>query len=255
MVTGTVHVYGPQQYDASPDAISGAAGGGGFTHLWADGTVYSYASFDAEPVVFQPDPLRRDPGIAPTLTVLTAPDGERTWLVQTGSDSAPTIAELVDLVEERVTRVASLEMDGDLRPVGLTSHGLVMVSSDPAPRTVLVTPDGRVSGDVEGVPVAVGWTGSAIARPDGALQLVDSTLRPSTLVPAPPSAAWVSVSGRTVIIAPASDGQCRGRRWRPVHRRTATGGEPEDDARARHRRRGHPHAFRHARAHARDVVP
>jgi hypothetical protein len=90
-VTGTVRRYEPGQYEAPGAAIDGASGGGGFTHLWASGTVSTYWPLDSEPLVYQPDPLREVPGIGSALRVLLAPDGDNTWLIQSGFDSEPTL--------------------------------------------------------------------------------------------------------------------------------------------------------------------
>ena len=56
-VSGTVHEYEPGRYHGPTGTIDGASGGG-FIHLWSQGTVYSYGGqLDSEPLVYQPHPL------------------------------------------------------------------------------------------------------------------------------------------------------------------------------------------------------
>jgi hypothetical protein len=142
-VTGTVHRYEPGQYVAPADVLDGASGGGGFIHVWANGTIYSYPGrLDSEPLVYQPDPLRQTPGIASTLEVLPAPDGDHTWLIQPGDDD--TLIELVNLVEVRVSRLMSTAIEGSWQPVGATVEGIVLVTDGPEPLTRLVGTDGAI---------------------------------------------------------------------------------------------------------------
>ncbi len=198
-VTGTVHRYGPRSYEGPPDAIDGAGGGGGFTHLWSQGTIYSYDGRpDSEPLVYQPDPLLRAAGIASTLQVLPAPDGERTWLVQTGTGDDPTLIELINLVEVQVTRLVSTEIEGSWRPVGATIEGVVLVTDDPQPTTSLVAPDGTVEAELPGTALSVGWNGAAVVRPDGSLVVTDARLSSPMQVDKPGEGAWVPVGGPMV---------------------------------------------------------
>lgn len=192
-VTGTVHQYGPDQHDGPVDSIDGASGGGGFIHVWADGTIYSYPGrFDSEPVVYQPDPLVRVADLAPTLQVMPAPDGERTWLVQTGIDGEPTVIELINLVEEQVTRLISVETDGSWRPVGATVAGVVLVGED---STRLVGYDGTIVAERDGIALSVGWNGAAILTSNGSLEVTDAGLENSVPADKPSEGQWVSIGG------------------------------------------------------------
>ena len=129
--SGTVHQYGPGRYQGPTDIIDGASGGGGFIHLWSQGTIYSYPGWlDSEPLVYQPDPLRQTPSAVSTLQVLPAPDREHTWLVQPGGGNDVTLVEVVNLVGMRVNRLMSAGIEGRWQPVGVTIDGLVLVADD-----------------------------------------------------------------------------------------------------------------------------
>ena len=198
-VTGTVHRYGPDQYVAPADAIDGASGGGGFIHLWANGTIYSYPGrLDAEPLVYQPDPLRQAPGITSTLEVLPAPDGEHTWLIQPGVGNDTTLIELVNLVEVRVARLMSGAIEGSWQPVGATVEGIVLVTDDPEPLTRLVGTDGSVLAELQGAALSVGWNGAVIVHPDSSLTVTDARLGNPIQVDNPGEGEWVSVGGPLV---------------------------------------------------------
>lgn len=197
-VTGTVHQYDPGQYEAPADAISGASGGGGFIHLWADGTISTYSPLDGDPLVYQPDPLMQISGIAPTLEVLPAPDGEHTWLVQPGFDSNPTLIELVNLVEFELDRRMSTEIGGVWHPMGATVDGLILSSDESGPRTMVVSPDGYVLTEIDGTALSVGWNGVAVLGPDGSLNLFDARLEDPRRVQKPGEGAWASVGGPVV---------------------------------------------------------
>lgn len=192
-VTGTVHRYQPGQYEAPGDTIDGASGGGGFIHLWADGRVWTYWPLDSAPLGYQPDPLRELPGVASTLQVLPAPDGDHTWLVQSGFGSEPTLIELVNVVGFQLERLMSTEMDGSWRPVGATIEGLILTSEDPEPRTRLVVFDGTVAADLEGAALSVGWDGAALLRPDGALVVTTGQLDDPMQVERPGEGAWAPI--------------------------------------------------------------
>ena len=198
-VTGTVHLYEPGQFVAPTDAIDGASGGGGFIHLWANGTIYSYpGALDAEPLVYEPDPRRQTPGIASTLEVLPSPDGEHTWLIQPGFRDNPTLVELVNLVEVRITRLMSAEIDGAWQPVGATIEGVVLAGGYPEPLTRLVGADGTVRAELPGTALSVGWNGAAILRPDGSLIVTDPRLENPIPIDKPGEGEWVSVGGPIV---------------------------------------------------------
>lgn len=197
-VTGTVHRYESGQYDAPAGVIDGASGGGGFTHLWANGTISTYWPLDSKPLVYQPRPLREVPGIASTLKVLPAPDGDHTWLVQPGFDREPTLIELVNVVGLQLTRLMATEIDGSWAPVGTTIEGLILISDDPVPRTRLVAADGTVAAEVDGTALSVGWSGAAILRPDGSLIITDARLDEPVQVEKSGEGEWVSVGGPVV---------------------------------------------------------
>lgn len=197
-VTGTVHRYESDQYEAPADAIDGASGGGGFVHVWASGTIHTYWPLDSEPLVFQPDPLRHVPGVASALEVLPAPDGDRTWLVQPGFDENPTLIELVDVVGFRLARLTSTEIEGSWQPAGATVDGLVLVTDESEPVTRLVSPDGTVAADVGGTPLSVEWNGAAVLRPDGSLIVTDASLGSAIRVEKPAGGGWASVGGPVV---------------------------------------------------------
>lgn len=210
-VTGTVHRFEPGQYEAPSDAIDGASGGGGFTHLWASGTISTYWPIDAEPLIYQPEPLRELPGIASTLEVLPAPDGDHTWLVQPGFDDEPTLVELVNVVEFELARLMSTEIEGTWQPVGATVEGLILTGDEAGPRTRLVSTDGTIRAEVPGTALSVGWNGSAVLRPDGSLILTSALLDRPVPVDKPGDGAWVSVGGPIIPAAspPARTGTDR----------------------------------------------
>lgn len=194
-VTGTIHLFQPEDYASPPDAISGASGGGGFIHVWANGTIRSYpGTLDAEPVVYQPQPLVLHEGAAPTLELVPVPDGERVWLVQDGVGLGPTTVELVNLVEVEVTRLGTSEIDGSWQPAGATIDGLVLNSTDGG-AAILVGYDGAVLGDFEGEAISVGWQSVAVIDADGDLVVTDSTLGNPTMVARPEGEAWVGIGG------------------------------------------------------------
>jgi hypothetical protein len=190
-VTGTIHRYRPGQYEAPGDGIDGASGGGGFTHLWANGRIWTYWPLDSAPLAYQPEPLRQVPDS--TLQVLPAPDGEHNWLVQHGSDSEPTLIELVNVVEFQLSREMATEIEGPWRPVGATIGGLILTSQDPEPRTNMVSSDGTMETGWEGTALSVGWNGAAIVQPDGSLVVADATLDDLVRVEKPSEGEWVSV--------------------------------------------------------------
>jgi hypothetical protein len=196
-VTGTVHRYEPGQYVAPADVLDGASGGGGFIHVWANGSIYSYPGrLDSEPLVYQPDPLRQTPGIASTLEVLPAPDGEHTWLIQPGDDD--TLIELVSLVEVRVSRLMSTAIEGSWQPVGSTVEGIVLVTDGPEPLTRLVGTNGAIQAEVQGAALSVGWNGAAIVHPDGSLTVTDALLGNPIRIDKPGEGEWVAVGGPVV---------------------------------------------------------
>jgi hypothetical protein len=197
-VTGTVHQYGPGQYEAPADAIDGASGGNGFTHLWSNGTISTYWPLDSEPLVYQPEPLREVQGVASTLEVLPAPDGDHIWLVQPGFDSEPTLIELVNVVSFQLSRLMTTEIDGSWQPVGATVEGLILTSDDPDPRTRLVATDGTVEADLPGTALSVGWNGAAILSNDGSLVVTGAHLENPIQVETPGDGEWVSVGGPVV---------------------------------------------------------
>ena len=196
-VGGTVHLYQPHQYQAPDGAIDGASGGGGWIHLWSSGTIYSYPGrIDSEPVVYRPDPLRHSPGVASTLQVLPAPDGIRTWLVQSGDGDQPTLVELVEMGGVQVTPLATAEVDGAWRPAGATIYGVVLVGGGAdMPLTRLVDTSGTIRAAVQGTALSVGWNGAAILRPDGDLVVTDGFLDNPVPVERPGEGQWVSVGG------------------------------------------------------------
>ncbi len=196
-VTGTVHQYGPDDYTGPPDAIDGASGGGGFIHLWSDGTIYSYpGSIEAEPLVFEPEPLRTQPGIASTLEVVPAPDGERTWLVQPAvAEDSGTLVELVNLVDVQTARLASVEIAGSWHPVGSTTEGLVLISEDAELQTALVGWDGDVVQQIPGTAISVGWNGVAVLGSDGTLSATDAALGDPVQIDKPGEGSWTSAGG------------------------------------------------------------
>ncbi len=195
LVTGTVHLYEQNQFLGPEDAIDGASGGGGFVHLWAQGTVYSYPGrLTDEPIVFRPETLREMEGIAPTLEALPAPDGERLWLVQDGSGLGPTLIELVSLVEGQLARLHRLEVPGSWQPMGATSAGLVLIANEGTPRTRLVALNGTTGSEATGEAISVGWSGAAIFE-DGELRLLGPDLTGLLVVERPSPGSWVSVGG------------------------------------------------------------
>ena len=195
-VTGTVHQHDSGQYHGPTDTIDGASGGGGFIHLWSQGTIYSYpGQLNSKPLVYQPDPLRQTPAVTSTLVVLPAPDGKHTWLVQPGIGNDPTLVELVNLVGMRVTRRMSTGIEGTWQPLGATIEGLVLVTDDPEPITRLVSSDGTVQAELEGTALSVGWNGAAVLRPGGSLILTDARLTNPTQVDKPGTGEWVPVGG------------------------------------------------------------
>jgi hypothetical protein len=208
-VTGTVHRYGPGQYEAPAEAIDGASGGGGFTHLWASGTVSTYWALDSEPLVYRPDPLRAVPGMASTLQVLPAPDEDHTWLVQSGFDGEPTLIELVKVVDFELVRQMSATIEGSWKPAGTTVEGLILTSDLPDPRTSLVSTNGTVEAELDGTALSVGWNGASILRPDGSLIVTDASLGGLIQVEKPSAGVWVSAGGPVVpaISPPVRTGQ------------------------------------------------
>jgi hypothetical protein len=136
--------------------------------------------------------LRRPPGVATTLQVLPAPDGDQTWLVQPGFDDSPTLVELVNVVEFRLARLMTVEVAGSWRPAGATVEGLVLVTDQPEPATTLVSPDGTVAAELDGTALSVGWNGAAILRPDGSLTVTDARLGDPTRVDRPGEGEWTS---------------------------------------------------------------
>ncbi len=193
-MTGTVHQYERGEYQAPHDTIDGASGGGGYIHLWADGTVYSYWPLTSPPIVYQPSRLRRPFQAAPTLTVVPAVDGQYVWLVQGGFAEEPTLLELVNLFDGEVVRIMSTELAGTWHPMGATSEGLVMISHEPVPLTRLVGVDGDVIAEEPGLAVSVGSTGTLIHRPDGSLVMTSASLGLGSVVEAEAD-RWFSVGG------------------------------------------------------------
>lgn len=194
-VSGTVHVFEPSDYESPGDAIDGASGGGGFIHLWSQGTVFSYPGrLDQEPLIYVPEPLRQIEGVAPILEVVPAPDGERTWLVQDGAGFGPTLIELVNLVEVEVARILATEVEGSWQPVGSTVDGLVLVANDGLPRTLLVRFDGAQSREIAGEAMSVGWNGALILQ-DSELLVSTSDLGGLTPVEKPVIGSWGPVGG------------------------------------------------------------
>jgi len=195
-VSGTVHQYPATSYQGPSGAISGASGGGGFTHLWSNGTIYSsYAGITRQPIVYQPDPLIEEPGIASSLRVLPSPDGERTWLIQPGGTT--TQIELVNLVEERLTRLSNATIAGTWLPAGATIEGVVLVRQDKT-STVLVSPSGEIVNEQQGAAISVGWQGAAILRPDGSLITTDASLGAAVSVDKITNGEWGSVGGPVI---------------------------------------------------------
>jgi hypothetical protein len=197
-VTGTVHQYDPDQYQAPTDAIDGASGGNGFTHLWANGVVSTYWPIDSDPLVYEPEPLRQLQGIAPTLEVLPAPDGDHTWLIQTGFDDLPTLVELVSVVSFELDRVMTTEIDGSWHPIGTNVDGIVLTTDGPQPRTMVVGTDGAVSAETPGTALSVGWEGVVVARPDGSLVLANTGLDNPVEIDKPGDGEWAAVGGPMV---------------------------------------------------------
>lgn len=194
-VTGTVHQYDPGQYEAPVDAIDGASGGNGFTHLWANGTVSTYWPIEADPLVYRPEPLREVQGIASTLEVLPAPDGDHTWLVQPGVEDQPTLIELVNVVDFELSRVMATEVDGSWHPVGTTVDGIVLISDETRPRTIVVDPDGAVLAEVPGTALSVGWEGVAVERPDGSLVVTNTRFGDPVEIDKPGEGEWAAIGG------------------------------------------------------------
>ena len=195
LVSGTVHLYQPDDYVGPEDAIDGASGGGGFIHLWSQGTVYSYPGrLTDDPLVYRPTATLEAEGVAPILEVVPAVGGEQVWLVQDGSGFGPTLVELVNLVEVQVSRVHDLQVSGSWQPVGATSAGLVLVSNEGAPRTMLVSLDGSVGRQIRGEAISVGWKGAAVLV-DGSLAVFGADLGESVAVEKPSPGAWTSVAG------------------------------------------------------------
>lgn len=197
-VNGTVHLYEPSDYESPVHAIDGASGGGGFIHLWSQGTVYSYPGrLTDEPLVYQPENVREIEGVAPTLEVLPAPDGEHTWMVQDGAGFGPTLVELVSLVEVQVARLLRVEVEGSWQPYGTTAAGLILASKEGPPRTRLVAMDGSVGEPVAGEPLSVGWSGVLILE-DGALQVTRPDLTEPIEVDQPVAGMWASIGGPVI---------------------------------------------------------
>lgn len=196
-VTGTVHLYGTGDYTSPVDALDGASGGGGFIHLWAGGTVYSYpGAITTEPIVYQPEPLRTTDGIAPALTVVPGLN-ERTWLVQPPIDGGPTLVELVDLVEEQVTRLGTFEVDGDWRGVGVTRDGLI-VESGSGGEAALIDETGTLLRTVGGQVLSVGPNGVVLVSSGGTITITDSGLGPGPTIPPPAGADWTPIGGPVI---------------------------------------------------------
>lgn len=195
LVTGTIHLYEPGDYVGPDDAIDGMSGGGGFIHVWAQGTVYSYPGrLTDEPLVYRPEPSTEIEGFAPSLEVVPAPDGEHTWLVRDGSGFGPTRVELVNLVEVQLARLHRLEIPGSWQPVGATTAGLVLASNEGPPRTLLVGMDGSVGLEIAGEAISAGWSGVALVE-SGELRLVGPDLTGSVPVEKRSSGTWTSVGG------------------------------------------------------------
>lgn len=133
-------------------------------------------------------------GVASTLEVLPASDGEHTWLVQDGSGFGPTLVELVSLVEVQVARLNSLEVPGSWQPIGATTAGLVLVANEGSPRTLLVSLDGSVGPEVLGEAISVGWSGAAVVE-DGELRLLGPGLTGSLEVERPAPGVWTGLGG------------------------------------------------------------
>lgn len=194
-VTGTVHQYEPGQYQAPTDAIDGASGGNGFTHLWANGTISTYWPIDSDPLVYEPEPLREVQGIASTLEVLPAPDGDHTWLIQPGFDDEPTLVELVNVVEFELSRVMTTEVDGSWHPVGTNVDGIVLISEEAEPRTMVLGTDGTVIAETPGTALSVGWEGVVFERSDQSLVITNTRLGDPVEVDKPGEGKWAAVGG------------------------------------------------------------
>lgn len=195
LVAGTVHRYGPADYAGPVDAIDGASGGGGFIHVWSRGAVWSYPGrLDLEPLVYRPDPLVVAEGVASSLRVVPAVDGERTWFVQPGEET--TLVELVSLAEVQVARLGSYDVEGSWLPVGATTSGLVLLGD--GPRTRLIGWDGETVAEVAGNAVSVGREGAAIVQADGTLVVVDATLADPVRVEKPEDGTWTGIGGPVI---------------------------------------------------------
>ena len=197
-VTGTVHQYDPGEYVAPTDAIDGASGGNGFTHLWANGTVSTYWPIDSDPLIFDPEPGMEVEGFASTLEVLPAPDGDHTWLIQTGFDDQPTLVELVNVVGFEVSRAMATEIDGSWHPIGTNVDGIVLISDEAESRTIVIGTDGDVLAETPGTALSVGWEGVVVARPDWSLILTNSRLDNPVEIDKPDDGQWASVGGPMV---------------------------------------------------------
>lgn len=198
-VEGTIHLYTSSDYEGPKDAIDGASGGGGFIHLWADGTIYSYPGRVTDtPLIYEPEPLTRLEGIASTLRVVPTLGGERVWLVQDGVGFGPTILELIDLIEAQLARLGSFEIAGSWQPVGSTNEGLVLNSNEGDPRVILVGFDGSVLAEVDGEALSVGWNAVAVVGSNGVLRVTDGRLELLSEVTEPGPGVWVSVGGPAI---------------------------------------------------------
>jgi hypothetical protein len=125
--------------------------------------------------------------------VLPAPDGDQTWLVQSGFDEEPTLIELVNVVDFELVRLMSTEIQGSWEAEGATVEGLILTSERPVPRTSLVSTSGSIEAELDGTALSVGWNGASILRPDGSLIVTDSSLADPIQVEKPGAGVWVSV--------------------------------------------------------------
>jgi hypothetical protein len=141
--------------------------------------------------------------------VLPAPDGDHTWLVQSGFDEEPTLIELVNVLDFELVRQMSTAIEGSWKPAGATVEGLILTSDPPEPRTSLVSTNGTVEAELNGTALSVGWNGASILRPDGSLIVTDASLEGPIQVEKPSAGAWASVGGPVVpaISPPARTGQ------------------------------------------------